>query len=115
MKEIKAFIRRCCVNAVVEALERAGAPGITIVEVHPVGYGYEPNYFEPQFQDAYKRYSYLNIVKLEIVCRDQDIDRLIAVVREVCRTGASGDGMIFVADVFQAVRVRDGATGEAAL
>jgi nitrogen regulatory protein P-II 1 len=115
MKEIKAYIRRCCVNAVVEALERAGAPGITIVEVHPVGYGYEPNYFALQFQDAYKRYSHLNIVKLEVVCADQDIDRLVEVLREISRSGASGDGMVFVTDVSRAVRIRDGATGEAAL
>ncbi len=115
MKEIKAYIQRCCVNPVVDALERASAPGISIVEIHPVGYGYEPNYFEFQFQDAYKRYSHLNVVKLEVVCADQDIDRLVQVVRETCHSGARGDGMIFVTEVSQAVRIRDGAIGEAAL
>ena len=34
MKEIKAYIRRSPVNAVVKKLEDAGALGITIVEVH---------------------------------------------------------------------------------
>lgn len=47
MKEIKVYIRRSCVNAVVKELQNAGGPGITIVEVDPVVYGYEPNYFEP--------------------------------------------------------------------
>lgn len=60
MKEIKAYIRRSRVNAVVNKLQDAGAPGITIVEVHPVGYGYEPNYFERRFEeDVLKRYQYL--------------------------------------------------------
>ena len=66
MKEIKAYVQRDLVNKVVEELERAGAPGITIVEIQPVGHGYEPNYFGFQNQDAFKRYAYLRIVKLEI-------------------------------------------------
>jgi nitrogen regulatory protein PII len=32
MKEIKAYVRRDCVNKLVTALEEASAPGITIVE-----------------------------------------------------------------------------------
>jgi hypothetical protein len=30
---------------VVRGLEAAGAPGITVLRVHGVGYGYEPEYF----------------------------------------------------------------------
>jgi len=55
MKEIKAYVRRSLINALVDRLTEAGAPGITIVEIHPVGYGYEPKYFEWDFVDAYKR------------------------------------------------------------
>ena len=36
MKEIKAYIRRERINKLVEKLQEAGAPGITIVEVHPM-------------------------------------------------------------------------------
>lgn len=115
MKEIKAYIRRACANKVVEKLEEAGAPGITIVEVHPVGYGYEPNYFEPQFENAFKRYEYLNVVKIEVVCADQDAEKLVGILREICCTRAKGDGMIFTSDVSQAIRIRDGACGEEAL
>lgn len=115
MKEIKAYIRRECVNKVVEVLEKAGAPGITIVEIHPVGYGYQPNYFEAQFDDAFKRYRHLAVVKLEVVCAASDLDRLVGVMREACCSGAKGDGMIFVSDVSQAVRIRDGACGEEVL
>lgn len=115
MKEIKAYIQRCCVDRTVNALETNGAPGITIVEIHPVGYGYEPNYFAIQYQDAYKRYGHLKIVKLEVVCADQDADRLVGVIQKECRTGDKGNGMIFVVDVSTALRIRDGANGEEAL
>ncbi len=115
MKEIKAYIGRCCVNQVVDELEKAGAPGITIVEIHPVGYGYEPNYFEVRFEDAYKRYGYLRIVKLEVVCADRDVARLVQAICKCCRTGSQGDGWIFVTEVELGIRIRDGASGEDAL
>ena len=47
MKEIKAYIRRDEINEVVERLQRAGAPGVSVIEIHPVGYGYEASPFEP--------------------------------------------------------------------
>jgi len=78
MKEIKAYIQRSRLNAVVNKLQEARAPGITVVEVHPVGYGYEPNYFEPGFeQNVLKRYKYLEIVKLELICADNDLEKFI--------------------------------------
>lgn len=115
MKEIKAYIQRDCVNRTVDELQRAGAPGITIVEIHPVGYGYEPNYFSTRFEDAFMRYNYLRIVRLEVVCADREAERLVQVIRKACCTGEKGDGMIFVSGVSKAVRIRDGARDAEAL
>lgn len=115
MKEIKAYIRREKVNQTVEQLERAGAPGITVTEVHPVGYGYEPNYFECHYCDVLNSYNHLAIVKLEVVCADEDLDRFVKVVEKLSHTGKAGDGLIFVSEVVDAIRIRDGGRGEKAL
>lgn len=115
MKEIKAYIGRCCVNQVVDELEKAGAPGITMAEIHPVGYGYEPNYFEVRFEDAYKRYAYLRIVKLEVVCADHDVARLVQAIRNGCWSGSKDDGWIFITNVEMGIRIGDCASGEEAL
>ncbi len=115
MKEIKAYIQRSRVNRTVRKLQEAGAPGVTIVEIHPVGYGYEPNYFEIDFEDVFKRYKYMAIVKLEVVCADRDLERLMQVILSQCQTGDKGDRMIFVSEVFNAIRIRDGAIGEPGL
>lgn len=122
MKEIKAYIRRSRINRVVEALQKVGAAGITVVEIHPVGYGYEWNYFDPQRDELFQAFKTedirerrLEIVKLEVVCADRDVDRLIKVVLDESHTGIKGDGLIFVSDICQAVRVRDFVTGEEAL
>ena len=115
MKEIKAYIRRDQLNKVVDALERAGVPGITIVEIHPVGYGYEPNYFGFQCEDAFRRYRHLSVVKIEVTCADQDAERFVQIIQDACHTGGSGDGRIFISDVAVAVRIRDSARGQDAL
>ena len=115
MKEIKAYIQRQLVNKVVAGLVQAGAPGITIVEIHPVGYGYEPNYFAFRAEDAYEQYSYLSIVRLEVVCSDHDLEPFVRLIEDLCRTGYKGDGRIFVTEVIDAVRIRDGVRGVAAL
>lgn len=117
MKEIKAYIQRWRTNQVVQALEEAGAPGITIMEIHPVRYGYEPNYFDLAYdaEDIVKRYRNLSVVKLEVVCSDDDVERFVKTICDAARTGSQGDGRIFVADVVEAVRIRDRARGEGAL
>lgn len=115
MKEIKAYIRRDEVDQVVERLESSGAPGISIIEIHPIGYGYEPNVFQPLKAGLVQRYRYLTIVKLEMFCADNQLERLLQVIRDYCCTGNPGDGMIFVSEVVEAVRIRDGVRGDSAL
>ena len=116
-KEIKAYIQRWQVNIVVKALQKAKVPGISIVEIHPVGYGCEPNYFDQAFEseDVLKRYSNLSVVKLEVICCDADADRFVQTIRQTACTQSRGDGRIFVSDVIRAVRIRDGVEGDQAL
>lgn len=116
MKEIKAYVRRSKVNPVVEALLQAGAPGITVVEIHPVGNGYEPSYFDLRSEeDVIRRYRLNEVVKVELVCADRDLEPLLQTLLQGAKTGARGDGMIFVSEVSRAIRIRDGASGEESL
>lgn len=114
MKEIKAYIRRSTVPEAVRSLESARAPGISGVEVDPVGYGYEPNYYFASYfdEDVIRRYSYLRVGKLEVVCRDVDVDELLCAIQQACRTGTPGDGIVFVTEVLTAIRICDGAANE---
>jgi nitrogen regulatory protein P-II 1 len=112
MKEIKAYIRTDALEKTVEALKEAKAPGITVTSVHPVGYGFDPNYFTED-RSIIKRY--WDITKIEVVCTDNDMERLVEVIRENSFTGSKGDGMIFVTAVERAIRIRSGEEGETAL
>jgi nitrogen regulatory protein P-II 1 len=112
MKEIKAFVRSSSVDKVVKALEAAGAPGITVLRVHGVGYGYEPEYFSLAPRDIGR---VPQEVKIEVVCAARDADRLVQAIVEVASTGSPGDGIVFVSPVERAVRIRSGEDGPGVL
>ncbi len=52
-------------------------------------------------------------VKLEMVVREADTDKVIQIIIKSARTGTIGDGKIFVSPVSQVYRVRTGESGEA--
>jgi nitrogen regulatory protein P-II 1 len=105
MKEIKAFIRPHQADHVIDALEASPeSPGVTVSRVrgfgHPKGGG--PATLTEQ-------------VKLEIVVPDADAEGVVDTIAEHAHTGRFGDGKIFVYDVADAVRIRTGERGEAAV
>ena len=55
------------------------------------------------------------MVKLEIVCSDEDAMRFMRIIQEYGHTGESGDGRVFLTSVEAAVNIRTGEEGEAAL
>jgi len=55
------------------------------------------------------------MVKLELVCPDADAVTYVQVISSGALTGHRGDGAIFVSAVEEAVHIRTGTRGEAAL
>lgn len=52
---------------------------------------------------------------IEIFCRDEDVDRLISVVKKVNQTGNPGDGKVFVLEAEEIIRIRTGEKNDNAL
>jgi len=52
---------------------------------------------------------------MEIVVPDNLVLNIIETIQNVARTGRIGDGKIFVTDVEEAIRIRTGEKGEAAV
>jgi nitrogen regulatory protein P-II 2 len=112
MKLIMAIIKPFKVDEVREALTAAGIDGLTITEVK--GYGRQKGQTEI-YRGAEYAVNFLPKVKVEVVVPDELADRAVDVVQAAARTGKIGDGKIFVLDVEQAVRIRTGDSGAAAL
>jgi len=108
MKLLKAFVRMSRADEIVRALERAGAPGITLSCEHGVGYGYDPFTFTLAPSEVRNA---PEIMKVEVVCEDEDADGLLSALCAAARTGYGGDGIVFVTAVERAIKVRTGLEG----
>ena len=54
-------------------------------------------------------------MKLEIVVSDDTLEKAILAITGAARTGAIGDGKIFVSKIDEAIRIRNDERGEIAL
>jgi len=114
MKEIKAYFRPGFVDRVVTALEEAGAKDLTVIRVEAFG----PLADAPTDEHhLFRKYSekYSVILKLELVCTDEEALRFAEIIRGKAHTGDHGDGRIFIAPVEEALNIRTGETGLQAL
>jgi len=112
VRKIEAIIRSGKLEAVKDALGRYGIHGMTVSQV--MGCGTQKGRTE-----VYRGHEYsINLlpkVKIEIVLRDQEVEKVIEVIATAARTGQVGDGKIFVCPAENAVRVRTGEQGDAAV
>ena len=58
---------------------------------------------------------FLPKVKVEVIVGDAIVEQAIEAIVKAARTGKIGDGKIFVTGVEQAIRIRTGESGEAAV
>lgn len=112
MKKIEAIIRPEKLDDVRAALERSGYPGITITEIE--GHGLQKGTIQQWRGEKYK-VDFLPKIKLEIVAKDADTEKVIQAVLESAYTGGVGDGKIFIYEVDEVVRIRTRERGERAL
>jgi len=112
MKKLEAIIQPHKLEEVKEALKGIGVDGMTIAEVR--GHGRQKGH-----KEIYRGMEYqvdlLPKIKLELVIPDARLDEVLTVLTNSARTGKIGDGKIFVFDVLDAIRIRNGDRGESAL
>lgn len=112
MKKIEALIRPEKLEVVKEALQSKGILGITITEVE--GCGRQKGLLQQWRGETY-RMDLVPKIKLEIVVKDQDVNKVVSIILENAKTGEIGDGKIFVLPVEEVIRIRSGEKGEDAV
>ena len=112
MKKIEAIIQPFKIDEVKAALVGIGIDGMTISEVR--GHGRQKGHKEVYRGQEYN-VDLLPKVKIEMVVPMGRADEVIATLSGAARTGKIGDGKIFVYDVAEAVRIRNGDRGDTAL
>lgn len=112
MKEINAYIRESRVDNVVRTLEEKGFCCMTIVNVSGLGHYSDPKTAKYSLEYVEK---YSKVVKIELVCTDGQVDTAVDAIIKAGRTHKSGDGVIFISPIEQAIKIRTGVEGEAIL
>jgi len=112
MKKIEAIVRHHKVDDIKSALVKEGFLGMTVTEVH--GFGKQRGHKE-SYRGAEYQVDFVPKVKLEIAAKDSDVARILDIIVATARSGAIGDGNIFVTDLAQAIRIRTGESGDNAL
>jgi nitrogen regulatory protein P-II 2 len=112
MKLVMAIIKPFKLDDVREALTGLGVAGMTVTEVK--GFGRQKGQTEI-YRGAEYSTNMVPKIKVEVVCDDSLVSRVVESIQQAANSGAIGDGKIFVLDVGQAVRIRTGETGETAL
>ena len=112
MKMVVAYVRHESFEPIRLELLSLGFPSLTISEVK--GSGRQKGITE-KYRGA-ELTNYLRPkIKIEVVVASRDVQTIVDTVLKHGRTGAVGDGKVFVMPVEEAYRVRTGEAGEEVL
>jgi nitrogen regulatory protein P-II 1 len=112
MQRIEAIIKPFKLEDAKQALAELGVEGVTVTEVR--GYGRQKGHTE-LYRGAEYVVDMLPKIKLELVIQDERVEEVLHALSDACKTGRIGDGKIFVTEVGDAIRIRTGERGEAAI
>jgi nitrogen regulatory protein P-II 1 len=112
MKKIEAIIRPEKLDDVLKAIESTGYSGVMITEIK--GHGKQKGMVQ-QWRGGEYRVPFLSKMKLEIVAKNADVEKIKAAIAVAARTGEVGDGKLFVYDIADAYKIRTGETGDSAI
>jgi nitrogen regulatory protein P-II 1 len=113
MNKVEAIVRPEKLEAVKEALSEAGFVGLNIVNV--TGRGVQKGIVHTGRGGEEYRVDMLPKSKVELVVKDIDTEKVVQTIITAARSGAIGDGKIFISPVSDAIRVRTGERGDAAI
>lgn len=110
MKAIVAYIHPFMLEKVASALRAKKIPGVSVLQCQ--GFGHWIDGKKPHYEDPEAELGFAPKAKVEVVCRDEDMQVIVHAIRESAHTGRPGDGKIFVTNVTLAVDIRSGNEGE---
>ena len=104
MKEVKAFVKPFKVNDILNSLLLAGYPNLTVSLAEGTGtYISEDAEYSTHFSITNSK-----VAKIEIVCNDKEVNKIVEIISHTGRTGNPGDGIIYVSEVEKVFKVKNG-------
>ena len=112
MKKIEAIIRPGKVGDVCGALDKVGHPGMMITEIE--GHGVQ-NGMTKILRGKTYNVEFMTKTKIDIVAKDEDVEKIVQALRDAAYTGEVGDGKIFISSMDDAMRIRTSEKGNSAV
>ena len=112
MKYLLAFIPPDVLHRVKDSLVGRHIHGLTVSEAR--GFGQEFEVGHPEYREI-PGSELVRKMRLEIVCHDEEVEPLLQAIYTAAHTGRPGDGKVFVLPVLDALRLKKGDRGPAAL
>jgi nitrogen regulatory protein P-II 1 len=102
---IVAFIPPEHLNKLLDDLDEHDLPGLTASDARGFGQ-HDRDFTEVELPPK---------LRVEIVCPDQQVEAIVQAIYTSSHTGQRGDGKIFILPVLDALRIKTGERGDAAL
>jgi nitrogen regulatory protein PII len=112
MKLVIAYIQTERIERILTALAHSHIHGLSLSEAR--GFGQEHDSDHPDYHEFFG-VEMTKKTRIEIACHDDEADRVLEAIRSTAHTGHRGDGKIFILPILDAVRIKTGECGEAAL
>ena len=114
MKKIEAIIRDTKFQEVKNTLTKIGVKGMTTYEVR--GRGDQMGMIRSgDGSDDYQADDLIPKRKIEIICIEEELNKIVNSIASHATTGKPGDGKIFVSDIIDVIRIRTVEKGEDAI
>ena len=112
MKMITAIIQPETLDQVKDALFEIDVQRMTVSRVRGCG---KQGGFEESYRGQIHKVNLLDKVRIEIAVNEEFLEPTIRVIIDAAKSGAIGDGKIFVTNLEQCIRIRTEESGEDAI
>lgn len=113
MLKIEAVIRSTKLQQVKNELEQIGIVSFSMfkVEISGLSHGHTSGGRPGTFKTS----ALIPKTKIEIICKDRDIDAITNAISKGAKTGQTGDGIIYACPITHLTKIKNGKTGEQAV
>jgi len=107
--KIEAVIRSSTLHDVQDSLANIGIPTFSAYQVQITGVHKGHEGWRNKTSDFIPKY------KIEILCSEEDTDKIVDTIQNSAKTGEKGDGVVFAYNIEKLVKIRNGETGKDAI
>ena len=109
MIKIEAIVRTSVLHEIQKALSQVGIPTFSTYQVQITGIHRGHKGLKNKTSD------FIPKTKIEILCTDEDEEKIINTIQKTASSGKKGDGVVFAYNIDKIVKIRNGKTGADAL